>query len=244
MNLTRALPLALLLTAACQPPAPQVITTTSPAPVPALAPALQPPGLTVVGTAQLDVEPDTAEVHVTLSATAARPGEAVKAVRARQALLDAKLAPVGLEPRDISLSQMLISPVWDYPANRVKAYEAAIQVTAQTRDFDKLGPLMDAAADAGATNLRTRFRADLTAIKKKVRDMAIAAARDKATQMAGGLGVTLGKITAISETTDGAWMPNMYVNAFESQPGQGGGRTSPELQPAILSVSVTYTIES
>jgi hypothetical protein len=62
--------------------------------------------------------------------------------------------------------------------------------------------------------------------------------------MAAGLGVTLGKITAISETTDGAWMPKMYVNAFASEPGQGGGQTSPELQPVILSVSVTYTLDA
>lgn len=243
MHLLRTLPLALMVLAACPPAAPQFLP--APAPAPATAPGLAPPaaGLTVVGTAQLDVKPDTAELHVTLSASAARPGDAVKAVRARQAELDAKLAPVGLDPKDISLSQMSISPVMDYQAGRVKAYEAAIQVVAQTQSFDRLGPLMDAAADAGATNVRTLFRADLTAIKSRVRDMAIAAARDKAAQMAQGLGVTLGKITAVSETTDGQWMPRMYVNAFESQPS-GGGQTSPELQPVILSVSVTYALDA
>jgi len=244
-GMARILPLVLILCAACHSPAPQVITATIPAPTPAPSapPAAQAPGLTVVGTAQLDVQPDTAELHVTLSATAARPGEAVKVVRARQAQLDAKLAPIGLAPGDIRLSQMTVNPVWDYSANRLRGYEAAIQVSAQTRDFDALAPLMDAAADAGATNLRTEFRADLTAIKKKVRDMAMAAAQEKANQLAQGLGVTLGKITAVSETTDGAWMPNMYVNALETQRGSGGGATTPELQPAVLSISVTYALD-
>lgn len=242
MTLTNTLPLALLLAAACQQPAPPVINV--PAPTPAAAPPALTPGLTVVGTAQLDVQPDTAELRVTLSASAARPGEAVKAVRARQALLDAKLAPLGLAARDISLSQMSISPVWDYPTHRVKAYEAAIHITAETKDFDKLGPLMDAAADAGATNFNTLFRADLTAIKKKVRDMAIVAAKDKAAQMVEGLGAKLGKITAISETTEGSWMPQMYVNVSSSQSGGEGGQVSPELQPVVLSVSVTYALDA
>lgn len=105
--MARILPLVLILCAACHSPAPQVITATIPAPTPtpSAPPAAQAPALTVVGTAQLDVQPDTADLHVTLSATAARPGEAVKVVRARQAQLDAKFAPIGLAPGDIRLSQ-------------------------------------------------------------------------------------------------------------------------------------------
>jgi uncharacterized protein len=233
--------LALVTVAACNNPAPPPSVTCASAPTPPDQNAF-----TVVGTATLDVEPDTARLHVTVSAIAPRPGAAAKAARAKQTKLIAGLTTLGLLPADIDLSQLSITQIWDYNRQRVTGYSASIRVSARTQDFDRLGPMMDAAADAGATDMSSTFEADLTPLKKKVREMALAAAKDKAAQITGALDVSLGKITAISESNgNGQWVgwgESSVPNAYEVQPSKLVSATTAELQPLTLSISVTYKL--
>lgn len=241
---TLALVLALSLgTAACSAPPPQVVVTPAPAPD---APAIPEGTFTVMGTATLEIEPDTAELHVTVSSTAARPGAASKAARARQARLVEGLAALGVARADLRLSHLSIHPVWNHERQRIDGYQASIRVVASTKDFDRIGAMMDAAADAGATEMSSRFVADLTPHKATVREMAIAAAREKATQLADGLGITLGKVTALGESTgDGRFYyygESAVPNALDQLPAKLTASTAGELQPLTLTVSVTYRI--
>ena len=238
--MTRLLLFLLLTTAACR---------TAPAPNITVAPAAatpEPPGtFTVVGTATLDVEPDVAELHVEVSGQAARPGAAAKAARARQARLLEGLAALGIDGKSIDLSHLSIHEVWDHDRNRITGYRAAISITASTRDFDQIGSMMDVAADAGATHMSSRFRTDLSPLKKKVRDMALAAARDKATQIAEALDVDLGAIVAIAENNGAGWFyygGESVPNAYAEQPSKLVASTSAEMQPLTLSISVTYRL--
>jgi uncharacterized protein YggE len=230
-----------LAAAACNDPAPPPTVTCASAPTPPEQNAF-----TVVGTATLDVEPDTAHLHVTVSAVAPRPGAAAKAARAKQTKLIAGLVELGLVTTDIDLSQMSITQIWDYNRQRVTGYSASIRIAARTKDFDRLGPMMDVAADAGATDMSSTFEADLTPLKKKVREMALAAAKEKAGQISGALEVQLGKIVAISESTgDGRWVgwgESSVPNAYEVQPSKLVSATTAELQPLTLSISVTYKL--
>jgi uncharacterized protein len=227
--------------AACSNPAPPPSVTCASAPTPAEQNAF-----TVVGTATLAVEPDTARLHVTVSAVAPRPGAAAKAARAKQTKLIAGLTTLGLLPGDIDLSQLSITQIWDYNRQRVTGYSASIRISARTQDFDRLGAMMDAAADAGATDMSSTFEADLTPLKKKVREMALAAAKEKAAQISGALEVDLGKITAISESAgDGQWVSwgeTTVPNAYAVAPSKLVSATTAELQPLTLSISVTYKL--
>jgi uncharacterized protein len=240
--------------AACSNPAPPPSVTCASAPTPAEQNAF-----TVVGTATLAVEPDTARLHVTVSAVAPRPGAAAKAARAKQTKLIAGLTTLGLLPGDIDLSQLSITQIWDYNRQRVTGYSASIRISARTQDFDRLGAMMDAAADAGATDMSSTFEADLTPLKKKVREMADlspqkkkvremahGAAKEKAAQITGALDVSLGRIVAISESNgDGQWIgwgESSVPNAYEVQPSKLVSATTAELQPLTLSISVTYKL--
>jgi uncharacterized protein YggE len=232
---------AILVTAAaCNPPAPSITVT------PAIAADTKiPPGtFTVVGTATLDVTPDVADLHVTVSSEAARPGAAAKATRAKQAKLLAALGAVGIAEKDIKLSYLLINPVWNYNTSKITGYTAAISVTATTKDFDRIGSMMDAAADAGATNMSSSFRSDLSVLKAKVRDMALTAAKDKAAQISKALDVDLGKIVAIAENNGGGWYyyGGEHANVYAEQPSKLVSSTSAEMQPLTLSISVTYQL--
>lgn len=232
---------AVLAVAACNPPAPNITVT------PAVSADTKiPPGtFTVVGTATLDVEPDVADLHVTVSSQASRPGAAAKATRAKQTKLLASLGAIGIAEQDIKLSHLSINPVWDYQRNRITGYDAAIAVTATTKDFDEIGAMMDAAADAGATNMSSSFRTDLSVLKAKVRDMALTAAKDKAAQISKALDVDLGKIVAIAENNGGGWYyygGEHAPNAYAEQPSKLVASTSAAMQPLTLSISVTYQL--
>ncbi len=222
-------------------------------PTPAAAPccpagaakADEPPRtIAVTGTATLDVVPDVADVVFTVSGEAARPKAATAAARARQARLVTALRAAGVTEADLALSHLSIGPTYDSVSGRQRGYVASITVTASTRDFDLVGDLMDAGADAGATGMSTQFRvADLAARKAKVRGMALDAVKAKAAQTTEALGVALGEIRSISEDGGSTWGPgwgaveNVYVQQAVSPSGAHADR-----QPLTLSVTVTYAL--
>jgi uncharacterized protein YggE len=163
----------------------------------------------------------------------------------------AKLEEAGVDAKDLKLSSLSLEPQyeeqvspWSVPA--LHAYRAQITITATTRDFTKLSGLMEAGSDAGATAMSSQFRrSDLDQLKKQVRDMAIAAAKDKAAQMAKDLGIHLGRVTAVNESPGGYMWSNEYfpqaVGNVQAVRG-GGDSLGGTLQPLTLDVTIGYEL--
>ena len=148
-------------------------------------------------------QPDVADLHLTIAAEAPRARTAATQLRARQAELRRALLEAGIAAEELTFSSLGIQPVYDDKYERVRGYRAAIDLTATTKSFEALPDLLEVAVAAGATNLTTTRRVlDLPARKREVRDLALAAAKAKAEQTASALGVKLGRITAISESSD------------------------------------------
>ena len=212
------------------------------------APADNPGLMTVTGTATLEVSPDCADLTMTLSVDSPRPGTATAAVDAKEGDLVAALAKQGVTPKDLKLSLVTLEPVYEpdlYPL-KVHTYRAQITVTATTRDFAKISALMEAGADAGATRMSSEFRrSDLPALKKQVRDLALAAARDKAKQTAAALGIELGRVVAVSESAGGSMWSSAYfpqvANTMATNHASGAALGG-TLQPLTLDVSVGYQL--
>ena len=104
-------------------------------------------------------------------------------------------------------------------------------------------------ADAGASQLSSAFRrSDLPELKKKVRDMALAAAKDKAKQTATALGIDLGRVVAVSENAGGSMWNATYfpqvANAMERNDVQGGTALGGTMQALTLDVSVGYQLST
>ncbi|MEP6862098.1 MAG: SIMPL domain-containing protein [Deltaproteobacteria bacterium] len=208
------------------------------------------PGLmTVTGSATLEVSPDCADLTMTLSADNTRPGAATSAVDGKEQALIAALTKQGVQPKDMKLSLVTLEPVYEpnlYPL-KVNTYRAQITVTATTRDFGQISALMEAGADAGASQLSSAFRrSDLPELKKKVRDMALTAAKDKAKQTAAALGIDLGRVVAVSENAGGSMWNQTYfpqvANTMVRNDQQGGTALGGTMQPLSLDVSVGYQL--
>lgn len=243
-NAMRSLLLVCTLAACSSRPAP--ITIACPGAADPTAAADRPGTMSVSGTAQLDIVPDTADMHIVLGAQQWRPKAAATAVRAKQQALVKALDALGLGADDISLSYLTISPTYDPKSGVLTGYAAAITVTASTHDFDRLAEIMEAAATAGATGTSTDFRvADLSKLKSKVRDQALAALKAKADQTSSALGIKLGRITTVAENQGGeGWSYNgsmAVANSVNFEPRTQVG-TKADTQSLTLTITATYEL--
>ncbi len=205
----------------------------------------QPGQMTVTGTATLEVSPDCADLTMTLSSDDAKPGAATQHVEAEENTLVAALQKLGVEGVDLKLSYLTLEPVYDESWLHIRTYRAQITVTATTHDFGKIASIMEAGATAGATSLSSAFRrSDLPELKKKVREMALTAAKEKAQQTAKALDIKLGRITSVAENVGGSMWSSAYFpqvsNMAQSQaaPTTLGGA----LQPLTLDVTIGYEL--
>lgn len=208
----------------------------------------KPGQMMVTGQATLEVSPDCADLTITLAGNHIRPGNATKELEGKKQALVAALNKLGVESNEIKVSTLSLDPVFHQNSegvwtSRVDHYQAQLTITATTRDFAKIGEILDAAANAGATTMSTQFRrSDLAALKKKVRDMALNAAKDKASQTAGTLGIKLGRIVSVVENQGGymwsqTYFPSNAVSRDAAAVALGG-----TLQPLTLDVTIGYEL--
>ncbi len=219
-----------------------------PAPTSVAAPV--PGGMTVTGTATLEVSPDCADITMTIDVDGTRPGLATTGAQGKQQAIVDALKKLGLEASDIKLSTLSLNPVYEWITNKnvFKGYHAAITITATTKQFDKIGPIMEAGSQNGATAMTTQFRrSDLSELKKKVRAMALTAAKDKAQQTATALDIKLGRVVNVAENAGGMMWSNAYfpqvANAMEATaPRTVADALGGALQPLTLDVTIVYEL--
>lgn len=225
-----------LLAAACH----ERVIAVSPA-------AVENPGLmTVTGSATLEVNPDCADLTMTISSDSLKPGAAVTSVDTKETGLVAALTKQGVAPNDMKLSLVTLAPVYEtnlYPLV-IHAYRAQITVTATTRDFAKISALMEAGSEAGAIQMSSQFRrSDMPELKKKVRDMALAAAKDKAKQTAGSLEIELGRIVSVGENVGGAmWNQAYFPQNAVTRDNSSGTALGGTMQNLSLDVTIGYQL--
>jgi uncharacterized protein YggE len=207
--------------------------------------------MTVSGTATLEVSPDCADLTMTLTGDAMKPGAAVAKINAQRDALIKAMLQLGLEESDLKVSTMGIDPHYEWIKDRsvFKGYTARITLTASTRRFELLPTMMETAADAGVSSMQSQFRrSDLDELKKQVRERALIAAREKAKQTAQTLGIELGRISAVSEGSASYLYANAYfprvandmatLDSSIQSIALGG-----ELQPLTIDVQVTYSLD-
>jgi uncharacterized protein YggE len=194
-----------------------------------LAPAQgMPPatGFTVSGEGVVDVAPDMAVVSLGVTTEGITAAAALKANNDEQARVLAALAAAGVDARDIQTTGLSLSPIWDSRSYddgrpRVTGYQASNMVTVRVRDLDSLGTLLDTMVTTGANQLNSISfgLTDDKAAKDEARRRAVADAMARAQLYAQASGVTLGAVTAFSETN--AYQPPqpMYREAAAMDSG-------------------------
>jgi uncharacterized protein YggE len=237
---------------ACSERTPQVIA------VPQLQGAAPPPAvMTVTGSATLDVAPDCADLTMTIMVERGRPGLAATTLAKKQDDVVATLTRLGLATADIKISLIALNPIYDgwWPHIHAATYRAEVTITATTKKFELVPDMMEAGAKAGASSIRSEFRrSDLPELKKKVRDMALRAAKAKAEQTASTLGTGLGRVTSVAEAPVGQMWSSPYfpraitttvvnVQEIQAAPPTGAATTiGGTLQPLTLEVTIGFEL--
>jgi len=243
-NLIAGLVLATSLTA-CEGRTPQVIVQQ-----PGVASVAQPGVMTVTGTATLEVSPDCADLTMTLSADGARAGVAASALTKKQQDVVAAMTKLGIGETDLKISHVTLNPIYkNWDQLKVITYRAEITLTATTKKFDQIAAMMEAGANAGAITMSSQFRrSDLPELKKKVREMALKAAKEKAQITVKALGIELGRVTTVGEVSagqmwDSQYFPNYIANEAAQAPAATPNVTlGGALQPLTLHVTVGFEL--
>jgi uncharacterized protein len=161
--------------------------------------------ITVDGDAEVYVDPDHASVDLGVETVAPTVGEALAQNNAKMDRVLAALRGSGVARNEIQTSSFSITPTHpqnkdgNYDYNAISGYQVTNKLTVTLSDIAKVGPVIDAAANAGASsssNVAFELK-DREALLDKVRAEAMRNARHKAEIMAGAVGSHVGPLVSV-----------------------------------------------
>lgn len=196
--------------------------------------------ITVDGIGQVSAVPDAAVIELGVQNRAVTASVALSATATQiDALLDV-LSGAGVASVDIQTQNVSLFPVYDQPQTStgepvLTGFSATNIVRVRVRNLSNLGPLLDAAIEAGANTIQgVQFElSDPASQMAQARAAAVADARRKAEQLADLAGTELGSIRAIIESSS-------PVQILPSE-AMAGGRSVP-IAPGAQTVQVVVQI--
>jgi len=186
--------------------------------------------MAVVGEGKIEVTPDTAYIDAGITIDkASSVDEAQKLMDGINNKIVAGLRSLGIEKSDIKTSNYSIYPNYKYENNdnRVDGYNGNATITIKVRNPQAASNVIESVTKSGANQIHgSRFVVDKPEIyREQAREAAIKNAKDQAQKIAKNLGIKLGKITNIIETT-----PDnnniSYSKSFLPMSGGGGAEGS------------------
>jgi uncharacterized protein YggE len=204
-------------------------------------------GIWVNGQGTVTAVPDVAVLTLGVEVEAATVEEAQAQAAASMNAVIAALKANGVDESDIQTRHFNIYTVRNYDEGKqeIVAYRVTNTVTVNVRDVDETGTVIDAAVAAGGNDIRVNniyFTIDDTsAYQDEARELAVADAKAKAQQLAELAGVSLGKVTYISES--GTSIPPIYYDSRAAEDGASATPISPGELEVTVSVQVVYSID-
>jgi uncharacterized protein len=198
-------------------PIPQEPATVAPPPVPVCDSSRS---IQVSGTAVINVNPDRVLIQLGVQSNGSNAAKAEAANSQTIQRIVAALKKQGVEQKDILTDRYLIEPIYkDYDDLHIKGYRINNVVAITLRDVNKVNKVLAAALEAGANQvLNTEFYlSDLRTYRDQAREMAMKAAREKASDLARAAGSEIGCVLNINENS---WS---YFNGWG---WYGGGNSS------------------
>ncbi len=202
--------------------------------------------LAVVGEGKMEVTPDTAYIDAGITVdnrgTVNEVQETMNSINDK--IIDA-LREKGIEKGDIKTSNYSVFPNYRYNdnINTISGYNGNATIQVKVRDTQMVSSIIEEVTKAGANQIQgVRFSIDKPeAYREQVRDMAIKNAKSQAEKVAKELGITLGKVTNMVESTptQGGAYP-MYDVSRSGLGGGGGGPMVEEGTQTITSVVTLY----
>lgn len=199
--------------------------------------------LSVVGEGKVEVVPDTAVVEVGITVNnSSTAREAQKQLTQTNNQIVTALTNIGLAKKDIKTTNISVYPNYNYEGgnNNIIGYNGNATLSVTVKQVDKASQVVDVATQNGANEVRgPNFTLDKPEkYREQARNLAINNAKDQAKKLAQNLGIKLGKIVNIVESTptnDQVYYPRMAAE------GLGGG-SGPSYEPGSQTITSTVTL--
>ncbi len=210
--------------------------------------------ISVSGEGKVYATPDLATLNLGVQSKADTVDEArTQAADAMDKVMQS-LTNDGIAEKDIQTSSFTIYPITKWDPDTQEEIQTGFRVTniltVKIRDLESIGSVIDDAANAGRDLIQVQNISfsieDPTPYKDEARQMAVAAAKAKAEQLAELAEVQLGKAMQISES-EGYYPPVVRLaNAVAFDTAEAGGYStdiSPGQQEVTITVQISYAIE-
>jgi uncharacterized protein YggE len=158
----------------------------------------------VTGTAVVNVVPDRALIQLGVQSNGRTPREVQTRNAAAISQVIRAVKGLGVEAKDISTDRYIIQPLYeDWDSLRIKGYRIFNVISITMRDVNKTSEAIAVAFDAGANQVVNVefYTSELRKYRDQAREMAITAAREKATALAQGSGSDVGCVLTINENS-------------------------------------------
>lgn len=204
--------------------------------------------ISVTGSAGKEVVPDKAVLTLSVMSE----GKEAKAVQDQNSLkmndVMKALKDAGLDTKDIETTQYTLYPgdEWDQTSqkNVRKGYRAENMIQVTIKDISRAGEILDVAVKSGVNTVNNVAFMLSEAKEKEVKDALVkeasVQARAKAQNLAKGLGVSVGKVLFVTETSynPGPW----YYNTFNKAAVMESAAPTP-LSPASVKISLQVNVD-
>jgi uncharacterized protein len=209
------------------------------------------PLVTVTGTAELKVIPDVVDISIGVEIRAKELSSAIDQQKSRVTEAIALIRSAGVDAKNIQTDYTGIAPVYSDSKNgrNLDYYRVTKSIAFTLGDIDKYDGLIASLVQSGVNRIsNVSFRA--TQIRKyrdQAREMAVAAAKEKAVALAAKLDQKIGKAFTIEE--DAPITPyrrpmvalGLANTTFEAS-SDGGGATDSSLVLGQISVQSSVTV--
>ena len=150
---------------------------------------------------------------------------------------------LGIDTKDIKTSNYNITPAYSFSPereNKITGYNGSATIAVKVKDMKLASKVISSATEAGANQVTgTRFAIDQPEkYREMAREKAIANAKEQAVKLAKNLGITLGKVVNIVESSPNQDYP-IYARA---EMGAPRADTGPILEPGSQTVTSTVTL--
>jgi uncharacterized protein YggE len=202
--------------------------------------------LAVVGQGKVDVVPNIttidAGIIVNNAATTQEAQEKMNTINNK--IIDA-LTKMGIDKKDIQTSQYSVNPNYTFGNgdNKISGYNGNASVTIKVRDANKVGQVIQSATNAGANDVHSQgFSVDDPSVyQDQAREKAIQDAKNQAKKLSQELGIRLGPITNMVESSGNNPMPVTF-NSMAPEAGALQKTIAPDIQQGTQTVNSTVTL--
>lgn len=201
----------------------------------------------VSGEGKVFVTPDIAKISLGIEANGPSLGAVQNSVNAKAKALTDSLKKLGIAEADIKTASYSVYPEYDYTnsTGRITGFRVSTSYGVTIRDFDKVNDAIIAGTTSGANVVGgVSFELNDKTEKEKLqeaRKLAVKDAKDKASGLAGAAGITLGRITNVSENQSNP-VRLMYADKVAIGAGGPPEPETPNIQPGQTEINATVTL--